>query len=117
CTIPTFFSPGGRTLAGGDMIPPVMPWGQAIELRAITSRPLSMNLFVLHFTVFTLFRSHLLFVGSALVSDLAAACRAKFTGDVGAEPVWGVVGNPRCANNSMARVMGMWATPVFWSQP
>ena len=32
--MPTFFSPGGRTFAGGDMMPCVIPWPQAGGLRA-----------------------------------------------------------------------------------
>src|SRR5207247_362302 len=34
CSMPTFFNPGGRTLAGGDMMPVVMPWPCAEEHRA-----------------------------------------------------------------------------------
>src|SRR5438874_991326 len=31
--MPTFFNPGGRTLAGGDMMPLVIPWPSAAEHR------------------------------------------------------------------------------------
>src|SRR5437763_8919652 len=39
CSMPTFFNPGGRTLAGGDMMPLVIPWPSAAEHRvSISSR-------------------------------------------------------------------------------
>src|SRR2546429_2888339 len=39
CSMPTFFNPGGRTLAGGDMMPLVIPWPSAAEQRvSIASR-------------------------------------------------------------------------------
>src|SRR5438445_3298549 len=39
CSMPTFFNPGGRTLAGGDMMPLVIPWPSAAERRvSIASR-------------------------------------------------------------------------------
>jgi hypothetical protein len=32
--MPTFFNPGGRTFAGGDSMPCVMPWPHEDGLRA-----------------------------------------------------------------------------------
>src|ERR1043166_6942440 len=36
--MPTFFSPGGRTLGGGDIMPLPMPWPQAAAARSATPR-------------------------------------------------------------------------------
>src|SRR6266550_3644781 len=39
CSMPTFFNPGGRTFAGGDMMPLVIPWPSAEDDRvSIPSR-------------------------------------------------------------------------------
>jgi hypothetical protein len=35
--MPTFFNPGGRTLAGGDIIPWVMPWPNDDRVMTITT--------------------------------------------------------------------------------
>ena len=72
--MPTFFSPGGRTFAGGDMMPCVIPWPHAGGLRTHAANAVTaISLEILD--LIALLTATFLSITSAIAASSETTCR------------------------------------------